>query len=231
MPDNNSADRDLAAAYQQALEERAEAGLTPPFRMWWSLSRPDGGGIHMRVSHDGVIWRITDVYVHSRGFTDTFTDRIADDDDHLAQLDLGTITASDLQSVPITQLDLLMNLSADSDPWSIAEIYKELGQKIIEEPDDDPSFDELRELAGHAPAELPHAKTKARPKLTRPDGTDPEGFAARVADAYREYAPQTRAPALKIAEEAQVPVATARSWIREARRRGKLPAGRKGRAG
>jgi hypothetical protein len=69
------------------------------------------------------------------------------------------------------------------------------------------------------------------PRGTRPDGTDPDGFSAKVAAAYREYAPQTRAPALKIADEAGVPVATVRSWIREARRRGKLPQGRKGRAG
>lgn len=70
-----------------------------------------------------------------------------------------------------------------------------------------------------------------REPLTRPDGTDPEGFSRRVAEAYVEAASATRAPATVLAEEAGVPVTTVHRWVREARQRGHLPPARKGRAG
>jgi hypothetical protein len=70
-----------------------------------------------------------------------------------------------------------------------------------------------------------------RGKLRRPDGSDPEAFYRLVASAYGAYSTQTNAPAVAIAEEANVPVTTVHRWVREARRRGFLPPGRKGRAG
>jgi len=70
-----------------------------------------------------------------------------------------------------------------------------------------------------------------RPRLTRPDGLAPDEFYSRVAAAYSEYAPRTRAPAKEIAAEAKVPITTVHRWIREARRRGFLPPARKGKAG
>lgn len=185
-----------------------ELPLSPPGGMWWSLSRPGGGGIHIRVADNEARWVITDVYVHGDG-----------------------ITASELQAVPLTQLDLAMNLLGAADPRVMARAASDLGQAVLADPEREPSLASLRERAEGAPAGLPAPSGGPRVKLTRPDGTDPDGFAARVAAAYREYAPQTRAPALMIAEEAGVPVATARSWIREARRRGKLPQGHRGRAG
>lgn len=66
--------------------------------------------------------------------------------------------------------------------------------------------------------------------LERPDGSDPEAFYGRVAERYRALVRDTSKPAMAIAEEANVPPATARRWINEARRRGLLPAGRQGRA-
>ena len=188
-------------------EEEADTAPGRP-GVWWSLSRPGEGGAHIKVSHEEDRWVITDVYVHDNG-----------------------VTASDLQSVPLTQLDMAMNLLSFADPSVIARVGNELGQAVLAETGHEPSLASLRQRAKHAPSQLPTPSRGPRPKLTRPDGTDPDGFSARVAAAYREYAPQTRAPALKIAEEAGVPVATVRSWIREARRRGKLPQGRKGRAG
>lgn len=70
-----------------------------------------------------------------------------------------------------------------------------------------------------------------REQLLRPDRTGPEEFYARVAAAYVEFAALSKAPAKMIAAEAGVPLTTAHRWVREARRRGFLPAGRKGRAG
>lgn len=69
------------------------------------------------------------------------------------------------------------------------------------------------------------------PYIGRPNGSNPEAFYQRVAGAYLHYAEQTKAPAKAIADEAQVPVTTVHRWVREARQRGFLPQGRKGKAG
>lgn len=72
---------------------------------------------------------------------------------------------------------------------------------------------------------------RRRKPLTRPDGTDPDGFSRRVAEAYNDAILTTSKPAPLLAEEAGVPVTTVHRWIAEARRRGHLPPARKGRAG
>lgn len=69
------------------------------------------------------------------------------------------------------------------------------------------------------------------PPLTRPDGSDPDGFSRQVALAYTHAVLATSAPAKVLAEEAGVPVTTVHRWIRDARLRGHLPPARKGRAG
>jgi hypothetical protein len=151
------------------------------------------------------------------------------------------ITASVLQAVPISRVGQLARLDPpdDDDPAGLADWLKrtfgvpaipmdfgELGGPV------NPSTEMLEGRAAQAPAslELPEV-ADTRESLTRPDGSDPAGFYVRVAQAYREYAPRNRAPAVEIAKEAGVPVATARSWIREARRRGALPPGHQGKAG
>ncbi|MEU7807893.1 hypothetical protein AB0B18_15715 [Micromonospora chalcea] len=73
--------------------------------------------------------------------------------------------------------------------------------------------------------------TPAREPLSRPDGTDPDAFSRRVAQAYAVAVESTSAPAKALADEAQVPVTTVHRWIREARQRGHLPPARRGRAG
>lgn len=70
-----------------------------------------------------------------------------------------------------------------------------------------------------------------RPRLRRPDGSDPDGFYRQVAGAYSSLVCDTSRPAKAMAEEAGVPVATVHRWIHEARRRGFLPVGRQGRSG
>lgn len=99
----------------------------------------------------------------------------------------------------------------------------------------------LLEAVGPADAELTLGQLRSRSPVTvkggrrrrlgRPDGNDPEGFYRRVATTYRSAAVDSRQPAVVIAEENDVPVETVRRWIKEARRRGFLPPGRKGRAG
>ncbi|HEY1624005.1 MAG TPA: hypothetical protein VGG16_09405, partial [Streptosporangiaceae bacterium] len=184
------------------------AGDTPPLTMWWSVSLPDGGGVHMKVEDGLNGWAVTDVYVHA-----------------------PEVTTTTLREAPLSQLSLIMNLLNGWDPDTIAEANKDMGQRVLSDPQREPSLAMLRRRAEGAPAELPVYKISSRPRLTRPDGSGPEGFYELVGIAYREYAARTRSPAVEIAKEADVPVATARGWIREARRRGKLPEGKKGKAG
>lgn len=103
-----------------------------------------------------------------------------------------------------------------------------IGGLPLDEKGVEPSLAELRQRADSVQRRATNSK---RPRLTRPNGKDPEEFYARVAEAYREYAPHTQAPAKEMATEAGVPITTAHRWISEARRRELLPVGRKGRAG
>lgn len=59
----------------------------------------------------------------------------------------------------------------------------------------------------------------------------PDDFYSRFAAAYRSAAIESNKPAVILSEENGVPVETIRRWTKEARRRGHLEAGRKGRAG
>lgn len=69
------------------------------------------------------------------------------------------------------------------------------------------------------------------PKLSRPDGSNPEAFYKLVAQAYNAAVARTDKPAKMLAEQADVPVPTVHRWIAEARRRGLLPPARRGKAG
>jgi hypothetical protein len=130
-----------------------------------------------------------------------------------------------LQAVPAGLLDTLINDKL---------LYPQVHERQV----GDPQLTELRHRAEVARANGAPALDRARIKpprpratLTRPDGKDPDAFYAQVARAYQDYAPRTRAPAAEIAKEADVPIGTVHGWVREARRRGHLPPGRKGKAG
>jgi len=146
------------------------------------------------------------------------------------------VTASVLQKVPISQIDLLMSLAmGDINLYDLTNFLKYSAYAKVPVLEDTAGLTvaELSAQAEGAASELRiiEKQEPARVRLSRPDGTDPDGFYALVALAYAEYAPQTRAPAVEISKEAGVPVGTARNWIKEARRRGKLRPGRKGKAG
>jgi hypothetical protein len=169
---------------------------------------PGNVGASMRVVRRGGRWVVTAVYVH--------------DDE---------ITASALQKIRLGDQVQEANLSWDLS--SSGSVLKFGGRHVHPETDGaEPSLKELRELENKQRRQpRPAGPSRSRKPLSRPDGTDPDGFYREVAEAYREYAPRTRAPGSEIAREAGVPVGTARSWIREARRRGFLPPGRRGAAG
>lgn len=59
----------------------------------------------------------------------------------------------------------------------------------------------------------------------------PDRFYEDIARSYQRLSRSSRRPAADLAEQHGVPVTTAHRWIKEARRRGILPAGRPGKAG
>lgn len=87
----------------------------------------------------------------------------------------------------------------------------------------------LQEAAGWTPEPVSETD-RLRPRLTRPDRSDPPAFYGQVALAYRDYIAHGTRPAIAIADEASVPVATARRWINHARELGLLEKGQRGRA-
>jgi hypothetical protein len=128
----------------------------------------------------------------------------------------GRITAATLRSVPIGRIEATIN----GVPLLLA-----IAREAADKPDS-----VLEELTSATVELEPVFEEAVAEPLKRPDRTDPETFYAAVADRYRNLVRGSAKPAVLMAEEADVPVATARRWINEARRRGLLPPGRQGRA-
>jgi hypothetical protein len=77
-----------------------------------------------------------------------------------------------------------------------------------------------------SPTRRPRARLRV-PETNR----KPESFYRQVAAVYTELAAHGNRPAVELAEANGVPITTAHRWVKEARRRGFLPPGQKGRAG
>lgn len=96
------------------------------------------------------------------------------------------------------------------------------------------SVDPIRQLQDEADegpkTELFRSRGAVRPRLTRPGPRHNGEFYAEVAAAYKHYVQASNKPAVEIAHEADVPVATARRWINNARELGLLEKGQRGRA-
>ncbi len=136
----------------------------------------------------------------------------------------GRITAATLRDVPIGRIEARINGS----PLLLA-----AARSAEEAPDP------LRERLETGPVKSFRNMVEAtnddqyptvNQPLKRPDRTNPAAFYGLVAARYLILVQRTAKPAVEMAEEAGVPVATARRWINEARRRGLLPVGRQGRA-
>lgn len=72
------------------------------------------------------------------------------------------------------------------------------------------------------------AAVRVRPPKKAPY---PDAFYKRVAAAYNRLVADGQQPAPIIAEANGVPISSVHGWVKEARRRGALPTGRKGKAG
>ncbi|MFY1703925.1 acyl-CoA carboxylase epsilon subunit [Micromonospora sp. WMMA1923] len=154
----------------------------------------------------------------------------------------GPLDSQALRSIPMARIESALNhpkfgmlnakLAVDDDvlrsladrghlfPEEFAAIDAALGAYLEKAP----------QPSGETPG-ASHAWRRRRKPLTRPDGSNPDGFYRQVADAYNDLIVSTSAPAPILAEEASVPVPTVHRWIAEARRRGHLPPARRGRAG
>jgi hypothetical protein len=165
---------------------------------------------------------------------------------HIVRLIIdGDLETATLRELPYGRMNSMLNNSRTFIP-------DEQGIVSSSNPSRPTTSDEIREAwkRGRAPTETraverainaylaasavpPAAKTRTRKRepLTRPDGTDPDSFYRDVADRYTELVMETKAPAKALADEANVPVSSVHRWIRQARARGFLAAGRKGRAG
>jgi hypothetical protein len=81
-------------------------------------------------------------------------------------------------------------------------------------------------------AGAPLAPYRRGPELLKiPPGAKPDWFYERLAVAYSNLALRSNRPAVLLAERNEVPVTTVHRWVKEARRRGFLPPGQKGRRG
>lgn len=178
--------------------------------------QPDGAdGVHVRVRRRDGHLVITDLYIHGTEITPEI----------LRGISMSRLQAALTFNLVMGHVLPTAELPADA---VAPPIVRELGP-VVGDDVPEPSLAELRNRVQHDGRS--EEETPQRPPLTRPDSITPEQFYPRVAAAYSEYAPQTRAPAKEIAAEAKVPITTAHRWIREARRRGFLPPARKGKVG
>jgi hypothetical protein len=130
----------------------------------------------------------------------------------------ATITTVVLQRLPLVDLELDVNEGPARQPL--------LDRLEGEAPDP------VAALAATMPKPAPRAPVRlvTSAVLVQPDKRPhPDSFYQGVARLYRRLARETRRPAVVIAEANHVPVTTAHRWIKEARRRGHLPPGQKGR--
>lgn len=133
----------------------------------------------------------------------------------------GRITAGALRDVPIGRIEATINGTP---------LLLQAARSAVGKPD--PLLKRLKTgpVRRFASDDADQVSELAFTPLGRPDRTDPAAFYAHVAARYRVLVQQTSKPGVAMALEAEVPVATARRWINEARRRGLLPPGRQGRA-
>ncbi|MFI0354485.1 hypothetical protein [Actinomadura sp. 9N407] len=170
---------------------------------WCSISPPLGlDGLHVRVKlTDTGRFKITDLYMHG-----------------------AEVSAEALRAVSVSRLEAAINAPTSQEKGAL-DAWAQGGKG--HQADDDLTLPALRERA----VKVAERQQRRARKLGRPTGENPDQFYREVAFAYSELARTTRAPAKTLAEESEVPTTTVHRWVREARQRGFLPPGEKGRAG
>jgi hypothetical protein len=169
---------------------------------WFQFTLVDGMGVAVKLTEREGEWVTSELYV-----------------------DAQHLTPARLRSIPLARLEAAANKNPEAYRYAVDAAS---GQ-------DEPTFAELRASfdATRKTARLGdvHVVKSGRQQLKRPTGDDPDGFYRQVGKAYREYAAVTKKAVASIANEAEVPVGTAQRWVKEARRRGFLPPGERGKTG
>lgn len=124
-----------------------------------------------------------------------------------------------LKSIPLERLEAVVNQP---------DTAKRLRERLLEPNTPKmPSFDQ----PDWRTAMRVRRQVRARVELPEARGRYPDQFYEDVASAYGWCVANGEQPAVAIADANEVDVNTVRRWIKEARRRGALPAGRQGRTG
>jgi hypothetical protein len=148
------------------------------------------------------------------------------DQDHLDPVELRLDSASHIDTTMLRRLPLTVMETLANTIWR----------------------GELRDMLDKVPAGDLHDRAVIPPQFTGgsirrnaarlkvaqlkiPDGTKPDSFYEQVAKTYSHLARGSNRPAVELAEANEIPVTTVHRWVKEARRRGFLAAGRKGRRG
>jgi len=127
--------------------------------------------------------------------------------------------------------DVFVHFAEDEQGRNVVDTVLVTGGRILSDHLRDTSVGQIERLA-NTPAEIDAERfIRELTPLARRSGEPPEEFANRVAWYYRIFSAASRSPAKAIAETSNVPVGTVRWWIREARRLGALPPGRRGSVG
>lgn len=191
---------------------------------WVQVTLSDGVVAHLRLTlaDDGKL-ELDELYMHQRLTTDV-----------LRSLPLGQITAACNASpeaesiksklrIPAPDLERLVSYFATTfgsgkvDHWIAQSFRAQREGSGVEQP---PRRED--------PHEAPRARTPRR-TLKAPAGARyPDSFYEKVAEQYLAAAAASARPAAELAERSDVPVSTVHRWVKEARRRGLLPRGRRG---
>ncbi|HEX7461767.1 MAG TPA: hypothetical protein VF317_06310 [Dermatophilaceae bacterium] len=154
----------------------------------------------------------------------------------------GSLTAGLLRTLPLARIEQLVNADASylersRVKWAtgqpeptLADLRLPTGDLHLGDSGDGTETGQVVEATAELVSTGAITAAVQRPKLERPDGTDPAGFYQRVADAYRDTIRSTPRVTDALAAEAGVPTGTSRRWLMEARRRGFLPPAKRSRA-
>ena len=133
----------------------------------------------------------------------------------------GVIDAQLLKSIPLQRLEAVVNQHNPIGP---------MREFLLREQPSSPKVPSFEKPDWRSAMRI-RRQVQARVQLPETRGRYPDAFYEDVAHAYGWCVANGEQPAVAIADANEVAVNTVRRWIKEARRRGALPAGRQGRAG
>jgi hypothetical protein len=136
----------------------------------------------------------------------------------------GPLTTDDLRRIPLGRIEALCNDPTMQERLRAAAAVrtKRLSLEDVH----------ILKAPHHGGMQSTRARRPSQLVLPVPAGRDyGDGFYKAVATMYRSLVAEGRPPAPTLAEVNDVPVTTARRWVKESRRRGFLSAGRTGKVG